>query len=242
MNDMHPIKGQDALLAKLKAVSDENRFSLLTALREPKSVNEIELKAEADTEVYRGDRPLTRQGIQYHLDILREVGLVAATHQKRDGHMMNVHQLDPCGMYTFLDDLERHLGDLASTAPAVERPTVKLENARQVRWPEEPRLVVVRGLTAGNGFSLAGPPPRSDRGWIVGRSPTAEIPLPYDPYIDPEHSEILPDGNQFHLLDLRSSENRIFLNDTPVGRGEGVDLDRGDVIRVGRSELLYQGP
>lgn len=239
---MPRIEEEQALMSKLKAISDENRFSLLDALKEPKTVNEIQLNAKADTDEYRGDRRLTRQGVQYHLDILRDAGLVAATHQNRDGRMMNVHQIDPCGVYTFIDDLERELGQLAAEAPAVDRTTVKLEDTRQLRWPEEPRLVVVRGLTAGHGFSLAGPPPRSDRGWIVGRSPKAEIALPYDPYIDTEQSEILPEGNQFRLLDLRSSENRIFLNDELIGRGMGAELDRGDVIRVGRSELLYQGP
>lgn len=239
---MPPLQEQQALVSKLKAISDENRFSLLAALRQPKTINEIELKASSDTEEYRGDRRLTRQGVQYHLDILREADLVAATHQNRDGRMMNVHQIDPCGMYTFLDDLERHLGQLAASAPAVDRATVKLQDTREVQWPEEPRLVVVRGLTAGHGFSLAGAPPRNDRGWIVGRSPKAEIALPYDPYIDAEQSEILPQGDRFRLLDLRSSENRIFLNDQVLGRGEGAELGRGDVIRVGRSELLYQGP
>lgn len=239
---MPPLQEQQALLSKLKAISDENRFSLLATLKEPKTVNEIQLKAKSTTEEYRGDRRLTRQGVQYHLDILREADLVAATHQNRDGRMMNVHQLDPCGVYTFLDDLERELGELASVAPAVDRATVRLEDMQQVRWPEEPRLVVVRGLTAGAGFSLSGPPPRSDRGWILGRSPDAEIALPYDPYIDAEQSEILPEGDRFRLLDLRSSENRIFVNDDPIGRGEGTELDRGDMIRVGRSQLLYQGP
>ncbi len=242
MPPMPLAQGQQALVSTLKAISDENRFSLLTALKEPRTINEIELTAESETGTYQGDRSLTRQGVQYHLDILRQAGLVAATHQNRGGRMMNVHQIDPCGMYTFLDALERYLGDLASKAPAVDRATIKLTDTRQLQWPEEPRLVVVRGLTSGAGFSLAGPPPRSDRGWIVGRSPTAEIALPYDPYIDAAQSEILPDGDRFRLLDLRSSENRIFLNDQLLGRGEGTQLDRGDVIRLGRSELLYQGP
>lgn len=239
---MPPLQEQHALVSKLKAISDENRFSLLASLKDPKTVNEIELKANSDTEEYREDRRLTRQGVQYHLDILRKAGLVAATHENRDGRRMNVHQLDPCGVYTFIDDLERQLGKLAAQAPPVDRATVKLADVGHVEWPEEPRVVVVRGLTAGDGFSLAGAPPRSDRGWIVGRSPKAEIPLPYDPYVDSEQSEILPEGNQFRLLDLRSSENRILVNDEAIGRGEEKELDRGDVIRVGRSELLYQGP
>lgn len=231
-----------ALLHKLKAISDENRFHLLNKLHKPKTINQIGLTAENETQEYRKDRCLTRQGIQYHLDILREAGLITATFENRDGRRMNVHQIDPCGVYTFLDDLSQHLGKLAADAPPVKRSTIRQPVDELRSWPSEPRLVVVRGLDAGRAFSLAGKPPHAERGWIVGRSPQAEIALPYDPYVAAEQGEILPEDDRFLMLDLRSSENRTFLNDQTIGRGEEVGLHRGDVIRVGRSELLYQGP
>jgi hypothetical protein len=153
-----------------------------------------------------------------------------------------VHRLDLCGVFRFLSDLRTHLSNLATDLHASRKETLQLSGPREVAWPQEPRLVVVEGLRPGQAFPLSGDPPSPDRGWIIGRSPDAEIPLTYDPYISPEQVEITPTGEGNRLLDLRASKNRTMLNDTELPRGAEVDLVRGDLVGVGRSSLVYHGP
>lgn len=233
---------EDELVSKLKAISDENRFRLLQELREPRTINEIELTAKTDTEEYREDRNLTRQGIQYHLDILRDAGFVEADLENRQGRRMNVHQIDPAGLFTFCDRVQRLAKALGQDQPATDRSTVQVSSNGSKPWPPEPRLVLVRGLDPGRAFSLSGKPPGATRGWIVGRSPKAEVSLAYDPHVSMEDAEIFPTGDGFRVMDLRSSVNRVQVNDRELECGAEEGLERGDVLTVGRSMLLYQGP
>lgn len=229
------------LLSKLKAVSDENRFRLLEDLKKPRTINDIHLTAETDAESYRGDRRLTRQGIQYHLDILREAELVTANLEKREGRMMNVHRVDPCGLFVFWEQLGDLVSRLGSDQAGTEHPTRDLEEQTR-KWPQEPRLVLTHGLMNGRAFGLSGKPSSAHRGWIIGRSPKAEITLPYDPYISAEDTEIIPSEDGYKVLDLRTSTNRTQINDRTLDFGGQARLDRGDLIQIGRSQLLYQGP
>lgn len=155
---------------------------------------------------------------------------------------MNVHQIDPTGLFTFCDHVQRLAKDLGRDQPAGDRPTIQVSRNGQGPWPPEPRLVLVRGIEPGRAFSLSGKPPGATRGWIVGRSPKAEIPLSYDPHVSMEDAEIFPTGDGFRVLDLRSSVNRVQVNNQELDCGAEEELDRGDVLTVGRSMLLYQGP
>lgn len=233
---------KEALVDKLAAISDANRFRLLTELREPKTINDIELTAKTGTAEYRGDRHLTRQGIQYHLDILRDSGFVRVDLENREGRRMNVHQIDPGGLFLFHDGVQRVMGSLGEKHPPTKRPTMEIPEEREQAWVPEPRLVLMRGLSPGKAFSLSGKPPGATRGWIIGRSPKAEVSLSYDPYVSTEDAEIFPTEEGFRLLDLRSSKNRVRVNDRRLGCGEEAELKRGDVVHVGRSSLIYQGP
>lgn len=232
----------NALVDQLAAISDENRFRLLTELREPKTINDIELTAKTGTAEYRGDRHLTRQGIQYHLDILRDSGFVRVDLENREGRRMNVHQIDPGGLFLFHDGVQRVMASLGEKHPPTDRPTMELDDDQQDPWPPEPRLVLLRGLSPGKAFSLSGKPPGATRGWIVGRSPKAEVSLSYDPYVATEDAEIFPTGEGFRILDLRSSKNRVRVNDQTLPCGGEATLNRGDVVHVGRSSLVYHGP
>lgn len=237
------MQDRETLLWKLKAVSDDNRFRLLEDLKDPKTINDLHLTPETENRGYREERCLTRQGIQYHIDILREAGLVTASPQKRDGRIMNVHRVDPSGLFLLEQELATFMSRLGQDQPPVDTETQSLPDREETqKWPEEPRLVLTRGLTPGRVFELGGKPPSAHRGWIIGRSAKVEITIPYDPYVSAEDTEILPEDGGFRVLDLRTSTNRTTINGRELSFGGEARLERGDLLQVGRTQLLYQGP
>ncbi|MEO7397883.1 MAG: FHA domain-containing protein, partial [Ilumatobacteraceae bacterium] len=55
-----------------------------------------------------------------------------------------------------------------------------------------------------------------------------------------ENSEIRADGNDFVLVDLRSSRNGTWLNWRRLGAEVRARLEPGDVIGIGRSLLVFR--
>ena len=68
----------------------------------------------------------------------------------------------------------------------------------------------------------------------LGRSPANTIPL-QDPLISKTHAKIVREGNDFHLVDLHSS-NGSYVNERPIA---SCKLHNGDEISIGRSKFTF---
>lgn len=95
---------------------------------------------------------------------------------------------------------------------------------------KEAWLTVTSGPLAGKRFILYRNPT------VIGSSPKNDIPLMKDPEIFPQHAAIGREGRLFVLYDL--SGGRTLVNGSPVRRGV---LRRGDLIRVGMTQLRFEG-
>lgn len=75
---------------------------------------------------------------------------------------------------------------------------------------------------------------------VVGRGEDAEIDLGFDSEVSRAHAELEPVGSDWALVDDGLSRNGSFVN------GERVVARRrlrdGDVLRLGRTEMLYRDP
>ena len=99
------------------------------------------------------------------------------------------------------------------------------------------KLTVISGPDQGNEFELArGDGDAAANRLRVGRDPSVEIPLT-DPAVSREHFCLEPSARGFRLVDL-GSRNRTFLNGGPVREDH---LNGGDVIRIGDTELRFEG-
>jgi hypothetical protein len=73
---------------------------------------------------------------------------------------------------------------------------------------------------------------------VIGSSPSADLCLPGDPLIEPEHARITwSDTAQAHLLYDCGSVDEILLNGAQLKRP--TPLDNGARIRIGLTELIY---
>ena len=80
-----------------------------------------------------------------------------------------------------------------------------------------------------------------DRGEIwIGRSPSADISVPWDGEVSKLHAQLEFVGGECTLVDDGLSRNGSFVNEERVsGRRR---LRDGDVIRVGRSSVMFRAP
>lgn len=71
----------------------------------------------------------------------------------------------------------------------------------------------------------------------IGRSPTADISLE-DPTVSRRHAMVIREGDSVRILDDRSL-NGVFVNGERV---TGKVLADGDVVTLGRNELVFEAP
>jgi pSer/pThr/pTyr-binding forkhead associated (FHA) protein len=74
----------------------------------------------------------------------------------------------------------------------------------------------------------------------VGRSPDAEVALPWDDEVSRVHAELERLGPDWTIADDGLSRNGTFVNGDRVGGR--MRLRSGDVIRIGGTQLLYDAP
>jgi Nif-specific regulatory protein len=92
----------------------------------------------------------------------------------------------------------------------------------------KPRLITIAGPLEGRTFDLG------DKELLIGRDPSSHISIG-DPLISRRHSLIIPEGGNYKIRDLESS-NGTFVNGVPMT--ERV-LGHGDLIAVGDSIFAF---
>jgi DNA-binding transcriptional ArsR family regulator len=223
-----------------RALGHENRIELLTLLRTPTPLHKILLKPGATRASSSPDRPLARQTVQQHLDVLLELGLVRSIPTSRsEANASHEFASDHSRLFQILEEV-RTLTRVPPTKELALQETAILKTAATPKKPGGPRLVLVHGVEEGRTYSLRQQDQRAGRGWIVGRRGNAHVPLTYDPYVSAENSEILEERGQFRILDLRTARNGTSVNWERLEIGGSATLTSGDVIGVGRSLLVFR--
>ena len=79
-----------------------------------------------------------------------------------------------------------------------------------------------------------------DRRLRIGRSPTADLPLAFDPEVSRLHAEIEHVAGEWLVVDDGLSSNGSFLNGERVGGRRR--LRSGDLLKVGMTTLVFRNP
>lgn len=229
----------ERLAEVLKALGNPNRLELLHALRAPRAVSDIALRPEPSRSAMGGpDRAISHQAVRDHLAKLRELGVVAVQRAERDGGIVDEFVLNHQQLFAIVEEL-RGLGELRAERE-VPLPTMAAGREAASARDQGTRFVLVRGQGEGRVFPLRKDTLSADRGWIVGRKHGIAVNLDYDPFVSAENAEVLLTGEGFQLLDIRSSRNGTFLNFRPLPRGGSAALRDGDVVSVGRTNLVFR--
>lgn len=228
------------LEAALKALSFSNRLELIELLREPRTLDEIHLTPSETHAGKSPERSLTRQAVRHHLDTLAEVGVIRLDKRKgEDGRIRTEYVLDEAGFYAIIQKLQG-LAAAGTRVPLEPYKTEAAEREQTGPWPQGPKLVQVHGGRQGAIHRLAELEPGAERGWILGRSPDADIPIQHDPYVSAKDTEILRSQSRgFEVLDLRTSTNQTRVNGAKLPLGGRRELEHGDVLQIGTTMLLF---
>lgn len=226
---------------KLKALSSSNRLRLISELQQPRTVDDIHLTPAGPAEDENADRQLTRQGVRHHLTRLEDADLVrSATRPNREGRDRREYMVNEPAVFGLLEELRALLAP-GSAAPLDPFKTERTTPDRDGSWLEGPKLVLLQGAEDDQVFHLRDidPDPSEGRGWVIGRSAEAQISLQYDPYLSAQNTEVLHEDGTFKLVDLRISTNGTQLNDELLKPGKEVELEHGDIVKVGCSSLVF---
>lgn len=216
----------DALVTYLKALASPRRLEIIRFLDEPHYVEEI-----------ASELGVARQTAREHLDQLVEAGFLERVPGERETGSVTDYAVVPQRLFSVVEEL-RALTGLVPEAEAPEglrRRTEPLEaEAPAGEDADLPRLVVVHGLRVGRTTRLEGEGP-----WQIGRDPNTTLTLDYDPFVSSQHAEIRRVDGGFEVQDLYSS-NGTFLDWEKLPRGGAREVDDGNVVRIGRSLVLFR--
>lgn len=227
----------DKLEEYLSALAYGSRLELLNILRVPRGIQDIRVAPRRLRAGENPERAVARQTIQGHLDKLMDIGVVLcrdAPDKRGKEYLVN-----PQKLYQILEEL-RKVGTVAADAPVTTDETVDLAASRAAPQPRGPRFLLVHGLHEGKAFPLRREDLAEGRGWLIGRREGLHVSLDYDPYVSSENAEVVQAGDEYALVDLRSSKNGTQLNWRRLGRDERAVLSSGDVVGVGRSLLVFR--
>jgi hypothetical protein len=129
--------------------------------------------------------------------------------------------------------LEPELDDAEDLRPPT-RPMVT--GAPTPREQDLPRLSIVHGMRIGSTMTLSGNGP-----WLIGRDPNASVCLDYDPFVSTRHAEVRRVQGGFEVADLYSS-NGTYVDWKRLPRGAVEKVDNGNVVRTGKTILLFRKP
>lgn len=223
----------------LRVLANPNRLELLYELRSPRSVDELELTPEQVPEGENPERPISHQAIRKHLSKLTSIDVVATEARNREGRLVDEYVLNHQRLFAIVEEF-RSLGELEPEESVAEEDTIPAEPRAEGDGDVGPRLVVVRGQREGRAFPLRDAEKAGDRGWVVGRKQGLPITLDYDPFVSAENTVIENGASGFTVRDLPESRNGTLLNFEQLPPGGSAELEVGDVIGVGRTNLLFR--
>jgi DNA-binding transcriptional ArsR family regulator len=219
----------DSLERALKALANDVRLRLLAKLTDPKRLSEIEIHTDASYGDLPSSRPLSRSTVQEHVAKLEDEDLVRRV---PDDNRVAVDQQQ---VYA----LVRELGVLTRLEPLVDvdvDQTMELTEPEADESVEGPQLVVVNGPRTGTVYPL------EDQGpWRIGRDPTLDVDLSYDPHASSVHAKITrAEDGLFEVEALPGTTNPTALDFSELAPGQPEPLMPGSVLSIGASRLVFK--
>lgn len=222
----------EALAEAFFALSNPRRLRLLRLLTEPRYREEI-----ADA------LDMSRQSATKHVKKLDEHGFLETLRGWRQTGPVEEFRVDPKRLFA----LGMTLVDLGKLEPEGGPDDVDIDPTQvlprdDLPDPDAPppgetsaNLLILDGPRAGERFIIEGEGPR----WTVGRADDRDLCLAHDPYISARQCEVQLDPGGHAIVDTHSS-NGTMLNFAKIPEGGRASLSPGDVIRIGRTNLVYQ--
>jgi len=217
----------EGLADQFKVLSNAKRLRLLRFLVQPHYLEEI-----------ASELRMARQTAQEHVQLLLDEGLVRKVAGRRDTGPVADYVVVPQRLFALYESMGKLAGlqpDVGEEALRPQTQALKTGLAPQ-RAQELPRLTIVHGLHIGRTVALTGSGP-----WLIGRDPHAAACLDYDPFVSQRHAEVRRGSAGYELADLYSS-NGTFLDWKKVSRGGSERLANGDVVRIGKTLLVFRHP
>ncbi|HWG91913.1 MAG TPA: FHA domain-containing protein [Candidatus Thermoplasmatota archaeon] len=226
--------GPETQRARTGAVDERDLSELLTVLANPTRLALIERLAKpAFVTDLAQEMGLTRQSLERHLQDLEAAGFVVGTPSWRGPLRATEYATDRTALFTFTE----RLGDLGKQmAPVGQSNNATLPSAPFAADPQRGHagLLLVHGDTPGKWFSLQG-----KRLVVIGRSQEVDVSVPYDAFSSSRHASLHLANDGWRLTDLKAT-NPPSVNFRPLQAGESVLLRHGDLITVGRTQLLFR--
>ncbi|MGB0653484.1 MAG: FHA domain-containing protein [Thermoplasmatota archaeon] len=223
-------EAHETLAARIRPLGNAVRLGLLDLLVKPLYVEEVASKLM-----------MSRPGARKHLDELVELGVVAKRMGKRESGAVVEYLLDRSRLYQLQVEFSELGSEDLPPAPD-EAPRTLLADAAtesgEAGMMRQAGLTVVRGLDPGHRFTV---PVDAETPLRIGRGSEADINLDYDPFVSTRHAQVRLDHNGLHLRDM-FSKNGTEVNWQRLKEGDEVSLRRGDVVGVGKTLFVVQGP
>lgn len=216
----------------LSALGYPMRLELLDQLRFPHTIGEIRVAPTRQDSDGAPDRAVSRQTVQYHLDKLIEGGFVRESPGEKGGAR---YAVNPQRIYAVIEEM-RALSLMFAGRGGGGDATGTMDSASRFEPLSGPRLVLVHGVYEGKQYALD----VAQQAWIIGRKAGLPVSLDYDPFVSLENAVVERAEGGFAVRDLAGSKNGTFVNWTRLGRGASRRLERGDLVGVGRSLLLFR--
>jgi DNA-binding transcriptional ArsR family regulator len=213
----------------LDALSNPRRLRILQLLTRPRYRKEV--GSELD---------LSRQAASRHIDKLLDRGFIREMEGWRESGPVKEYHVVPERLFA-LGMSVAELGKLQPEGgPAVEadRTTELQEDGEEPAdegSPGEARLLVANGPKPGTTLTLEG----SEGRWTLGREEDRDLVIDWDPYVSGRHAEVHLDLGGHTVVDAHSS-NGTYVNFSRIPPAERVELAAGDVVKVGRTVVVYQ--
>lgn len=216
----------------LEALSSPTRLAILHQLRSPRLVSAIRVQASLTRAGESPERPLARQTVSHHVEQLAEHGLLKRVEMPDgSGEGYVLHQ---ASLFALVDEVRR-LAKLRSVVPEDPTRTAAVAEQPAFELPPPPRLVVAYGSEDGAAFPVVGARVR------LGRATGVDVRLDHDPWVSGEHAVLEATPTGFALTDL-DSRNGTWVNWARLRPRRPTELRSGDLLMVGRTLLVFQGP